>query len=216
MIARRSWQEYTASRDLRSFPEEILARIGPGIYRAAASQNEVDLFEINTAYAAALFDRAARGDWRALERLAVYQLTCIPGFDVERQRRSEASVFDVFVRVRGTYADFRRELGVYLLGECKNWQKPVGPDVIAYLAQNLIFHECTTGILFSWNGITGRRENKYAALTVLRAYHHSGRIILVLDQKDFKAASRGAPLQELLRAKYELVRFGSAGPVGGP
>ena len=169
----------------------------------AASQDEVDLFEINTAYASTLYERAATGDWKALERLARYELMCIPGFEVERQKRTDASVFDVFVRLRGNYLDFRRELGSYILGECKDWQEPVGSAVIAYLAQNLTFHECTAGVLFSWRGITGTRQNKDAALTVLRAYHHSGKAILVLDRRDFQKAARGEALQEILRRKYE-------------
>jgi len=32
-------------------------------------------------------------------------------------------------------------------------------------------------------------------------------MILVLDHDDFRNASKGAPLQDILRAKYEQVRF---------
>jgi hypothetical protein len=207
-LSEACWKEYCDSADLREFPEEIVGRLGPNILKSAAAPSEVDLYEINTIYASKLLGRAAKEDWKALERLAAYQLMCIPGFEVEKQKRSDASVFDVFIRIRGNYVDFRRELGAYILGECKNWKDdPVGPGEIAYLAQNLTFHECTTGILFSRSGISGTNENKYAALTVLRAYHHTGRIILVLDQVDFERASHGEPLQEMLRKKYEQVRF---------
>jgi hypothetical protein len=206
-ISKASWKEFTQHRDCRVFPEEILSRLGPKVFKSAAADSEVDLYEINTTYALKLLDRSTRADWRALERLSAYQLSCIPGFEVEQQKLTEASIFDIFVRVRGRYADFRRDLGTYLLGECKNWGEPVGPSVIAYLAQNMTFHDCKAGILFSWNGITGRKDAKYAALTVLRAYHHSGRIILVLDRTDFTRASQGQALQEILRTKYEQVRF---------
>jgi hypothetical protein len=48
---------------------------------------------------------------------------------------------------------------------------------------------------------------KFAALTVLCAYHHGGRVILVVDHDDCRKASNGEPLQEILRTKYEQVRF---------
>ncbi len=206
-ISESCWDQFSQNSNLREFPEEIIGRLGYNLVKRAAAQNETDLYEINEVYASCLYEKAAKGDWKALETLAAYELSCIPGFQVEVQRRTLASVFDAFIRLRGNYVDFRRELGAYMLGECKDWTKSVGPDVIAYLAQNLLFNECTAGVLFSWNGITGTDEMKFAALTVLRAYHHSGRIILVLDKDDFRKASNGEPLQEILRTKYEQVRF---------
>jgi hypothetical protein len=151
--------------------------------------------------------KAAGEDWRALETLAAYELSCVPGFEVSVQKPSQSSVFDGLVHIKGQMADFRPELGSYLLIECKDWRKPVDSEPIAYLAQNLIFHECKAGILFSWSGITGTGEMKNAALTVLRAYHHAGKAIIVLDHNDFRCAAEGTPLQEILRKKYEEVRF---------
>ncbi len=206
-LAETCWNTFSQDQDLREFPEEIVGRLGSRGFKTAAAQSEVHLYEINTIYASKLLQRAENEDWRALETLAAYQLMCIPGFEVEKQKRSQSSIFDVFVRIRAHYPGFRREFGTYMLGECKNWNNPVGPSVIAYLAQNLAFHECAAGILYSRDGITGTSETKYAALTVLRAYHHSGRIILVLDQGDFERAARGVSLQEILREKYEQVRF---------
>lgn len=206
-LARASWDEFSRDLEMREFPEEIIGRLGSNVFRRAAAQTEADLYEINPVYASGLYERASKGDWTALEKLAAYELSCIPGLQVEVQKRTMSSVFDVFIRLRGDYADFRSQLGAYMLGECKDWAKPVGPDVIAYLAQNLTFNECTAGILFSWEGITGTNEMKFAALTVLRAYHHGGRVILVLDHNDFQRAASGEPLQDILRVKYEQVRF---------
>lgn len=206
-IEETCWKSFNEEPDMREFPEEIARRVDARHLRAAATPAEADLYEINIPYASRLFQRAAKEDWKALERLAAYELGCIPGFEVELQKRSLASVFDVFVRVRGSYSDFRRDFGTYMLGECKNWQKPVDTETVAYLAQNLALHECPAGILFSQSGISGSDELRYAALTVLRAYHHSGRIILVLNQTDFKMASQGESLQEILRRVYEQVRF---------
>ena len=206
-ISQACWDEFSKQLEMNVFPEEIIGRLGSNLVKRAAAQDETDLYEINSVYASRLYQKAAKADWKALEKLAAYELCCIPGFQVEVQKRTEASVFDVFIRLRGNYVDFRRELGAYMLGECKDWKKRVDPEVIAYLAQNLLFNECTAGILFSWNGVTGTEEMKFAALTVLRAYHHGGRVILVLDHDDFGKASSGEPLQEILRTKYEQVRF---------
>jgi hypothetical protein len=206
-IADRSWKTFSDNPDLHEFPEEILGRLGSDVSKRAAGYSEADLYEINVEYASALYRRAGQKDWRALERLASYELSCIPGFGVDPQKQSAASVFDVLIRLRGQYVDFRRELGAYLIGECKDWEAPVGTESIAYLAQNLTFHECTAGVLFSWSGISGSKDMKFAALTVLRAFHRGGKFILVLDRDDFGKAADGKPLQELLRERYEQVRF---------
>jgi hypothetical protein len=202
-----AWREFNENEDLNSFPEEILGRMNPDCIKKAATCDEEDLYEINISYASELFSRASHRDWKALEKLAAYELSCVPGFVVEQQKRTKASVFDVLIRLKSSYLDFRRDLGTYLIGECKNWKTSVNSEVIAYLAQNLIFHECRAGILFSWKGITGADKLKYAALSVLRAYHHAGKIILVLDKSDFQRASQGEPLQEIMRKRYEEVRF---------
>ena len=201
------WRIFSEKLPDREFPEAIVAQLGSGVFKRTAAHAEADLYEINTTYASRLYQETESGDWKALERLAAYQLSCIPGFEVEMQKRSRSSIFDVFIRIRGRYVDFRRDLGTYMLGECKNWKKAVGPDIIAYLAHNLTLHECSAGILFSKKGFTGTKAVKNAALTVLRAYHHSGRIILVLDLNDFQRVSQGESLQEVLREKYEQVRF---------
>lgn len=201
------WAEYSQGRDLREFPEQILGRIGSRALKKAAAAQESDIYEINRTYAGKLYQKASAKDWHALETLAAYELSCIPGFEVAVQKRTQSSVFDALVHVKGQMVDFRRELGTYLLVECKDWVKPIDSEPIAYLAQNLIFHECKAGILFSWNGITGAGEMKNAALTVLRAYHHAGKAIIVLGSDDFRLAAEGTPLQEILRKKYEEVRF---------
>jgi hypothetical protein len=206
-IAERVWRVFSENSDLHEFPEDILSRLGSNLSKRAATYAEVDLYEINVEYASALYKRAANKDWKALERLASYELSCVPGFDVEMQRRTDASIFDVLIRLRGQFVDFRKELGTYMIGECKDLEKPVGTESIAYLAQNLTFHECSAGILFSWKGISGSEDMKFATLTVLRAYHHGGKFILVLAEEDFWNAAAGVPLQEILRERYEQVRF---------
>jgi hypothetical protein len=206
-LSEEIWKEYSQNRSLREFPEEVLRRLGTHAMKTAATASEADIYEINRTYAGKLYQKASAKDWRAFEILAAYELSCVPGFEVSVQKRTQSSVFDALIHVKGQMVDFRRELGTYLLVECKDWKKPVDSEPIAYLAQNLIFHECKAGILFSWSGITGTNEMKHAALTVLRAYHHAGKAIIVLDRNDFKSAAEGTPLQEILRRKYEEVRF---------
>ena len=106
-IAERSWKTFSDNSDLHEFPEEILDRLGSNLSRRAAAYTEADLYEINVEYASALYKRAAQKDWRALERLASYELSCIAGFGVERQKQTSASVFDVLIRLRGQFVDFR-------------------------------------------------------------------------------------------------------------
>jgi hypothetical protein len=154
-LSEACWKIFNDDVNLREFPEEILGRLGSKILKSPAVLMELDLYEINIVYASRLYRMASAKNWKALEKLATYELSCVPGFGVEAQTRTRASVFDVLVRLRGQFVDFRRELGTYLIGECKNWEEPVGTEAIAYLAQNLTFHECVAGVLFSWSGITG-------------------------------------------------------------
>jgi hypothetical protein len=77
----------------------------------------------------------------------------------------------------------------------------------------LLTQECKAGILFSSQGIAGESaattgdDVRYAALTLLKAYQRAGRIVIVLSEQDFQAASRGDNFIRLLQKAYEEVRF---------
>lgn len=211
-----SWQAYQTAGKLGVYPEHILPRLKPEHFRMSATALEADNYEVSKAYAKALLsqtDTASVGQsaWRALEDLAAYLLGCIPGFQIEHRKTTKDYHFDGFIRARGNYQDFRSDLGLYLLIECKNWKDPVGTDTIAYFAQKLAFHDCRAGILFSKMGVTagqkGKEDRRFGALTVLKSYHHSGRIIMVLDFRDFKRVTQGESLIATLQRKYEEVRF---------
>ena len=101
-------------------------------------------------------------------------------------------------------------MGFYILVECKNWNKPVGTEEIGYFEHKLSVHDCKAGILFSKTGITGKNFNKdylFGVRTILKSYHHLGRIIMILNYDDFKKTVKGESLIKILRDKYEDVRF---------
>lgn len=217
-LSRLAYDEYKKCPELGIFPEWILEKLRGKFIPAYPSYDEADLYVINQVYSQLLLERILhptnfqKKDGRNLECFASYILGSIPGFEVERGKQTKDYHFDGFIRNRGPKGDFRSDLGNYLLVECKDWTKRADVETISYFAHKLLFHDCRTGILFSKSGITGASKTKgddprYGALTLLKSYHHAGRIIMVLDEDDFKEAAEGKNLIQILQSKYEQVRF---------
>jgi hypothetical protein len=183
-----------------------------------AAQSELDLYEVNRLYASQLLESTTRKresgervDGKELELLASYLLSCVPGFDVRSNVRTEGPQYDAIIRNRGPKSDYRADLGFYLLVECKDWNKPVSVGDVSQFIHKLVMQDCRGGILFSSSGITGEDENRYAKLEVLKAHYRAGRIVMVLNQDDFRLAATGDNLVSLLRDKYEQIRFDIVG-----
>lgn len=216
-LSRRAYNEYNNDPKLGIFPERILQKLQGQFLPTYPSAKEADLYIINPVYSQELLERIKQPsrsniDGKELEHFASYMLGSIPGFEIELRKQTKDYHFDGFIRNRGPRWDFRSDLGNYVLVECKDWEKPAGVDTISYFAHKLQLHDCRAGILFSKTGITGESENKkddprYGALTLLKSYHHAGRIIMVLNENDFKEAAEGKNLIQILQSKYEQVRF---------
>lgn len=216
-LSQQAYKEYQKCPDLGIFPEWILEKLQGQFLPAYPSSDEADLYIINPVYSQLLLKSikepsGSKIDGTELEHFASYMLGSIPGFEVELRKQTKDYHFDGFIRNRGPRLDFRADLGNYILVECKDWTKPAGVDAISHFAFKLQVHDCRAGILFSKSGITGTSggeegDPRYGALTLLKSYHHAGRIIMVLDENDFKEAAEGKNLIQILQGKYEQVRF---------
>jgi hypothetical protein len=174
----------------------------------APSQAEAGQYLISRPFAKHLFERV--GDDKSgmhLESLARYVMSSIPGCRAWKAR-SHSTDYDVVCALDAPPDDFRRDIGHYFLCECKNLSKPAGFTIIAKFARVLESEKCRFGILFSMKGITGNQKKpKHAQREVLKLYHDTGIVIVVIDQNDLKQVVEGKNLVTLLRRKYETVRL---------
>jgi hypothetical protein len=212
-----SYSEYQNNSDYGFFPEYILSKVCQRLISPYPSATELNIFAVNRFYAGSILSRikqrtgAVAG--KDLEALAGYLLSCIPGFEVTMNLVTGESEVDALIRNTGPRYDFREDLGRYFPVECKDWSKPVGSKEVGWFVNKLLTQECKAGILFSSRGITGEvattnaEDVRYAALTLLKAYQRAGRIVIVLNEEDFQAASQGDNLIRLLQKSYEEVRF---------
>lgn len=199
---------------LCSYPEHILSKVAIPFVMPYATTSELDIYEVNKAYASKILDLVKRKreaghdvDGKDLERLATYLLGAIPGFEVRSAFRAGDTEYDGIVRNTGPKYDFRADLGFYLLVECKDWKEPVGVPEVSQFINKLVLQDCRGGILFSALGITGDGRNRDAELQLLKAHYRAGKVIIVLSQEDFRSAASGKNLVSMLRDKYESVRF---------
>ncbi|RJP65943.1 MAG: hypothetical protein C4532_17105 [Candidatus Abyssobacteria bacterium SURF_17] len=210
--AKEAHELYLQDQDLGKFPEWILLYLSAHIAMKYPIYHELDSYPLNRSFAKYWFGKlcsSGKNLGRPFEDFCALLLSCIPGFEVKMRASTQDYHFDALVRNKSISADFRKDFGNYLATESKNWEKPVQPDVIAYFASRLVFHDMKSGILFSKNGITGERDNRNAALTLIKSFYKIGRIIMVVNEEDIQEIIQGRNLINLLQEKYEQTRFGT-------
>jgi hypothetical protein len=138
-----------------SFPEALLQRLDDDWLTEFPSQNEVSFFRINPMYVRHLLSRLGDETGEALELLAHYLMSCMPGCRARRRLASMSTDYDVVCSMEGIDLDFRSELGRYFVCECKDWSKPANYSVMAKFAHVLNETKSRFGILFSKDGISG-------------------------------------------------------------
>ncbi len=134
-----------------------------------------------------------KGD--ALESLAIYLFTLIPGWCVTRNVHADDEAFesDIIVndrsRVTGLSTDL---LGRSFLVECKNRKDNIGVSEVGYFLHRMHLTHCTFGVMFSPEGITGKTDEETAARTLIRrTYHEDGTTCIVVDMNDLEDLAEG-------------------------
>jgi hypothetical protein len=134
------------------FPEAILQNLDDGWLSEMPSAAEASLYRVNKFYAEHLLAELGTSKGEALEHLAHYLMSCIPGCRVKPRTRSVSTDYDLVCAVEGPALDFRAEFGSYFVCECKDWDKAADFTTMAKLCRVLDSTKARFGILFSKNG----------------------------------------------------------------
>lgn len=189
------------------FPEWVLQELDQDWIAEFPAPKEAGLYFANTRYIRYVMSKMGKSSGKALERLADYILSCMPGCRTTRRQRSGSTDYDIVCTMEGFDVDFRSEFGRYFVCECKDWRKPADFTTMAKLCRVLDSTKSCFGILFSKGGISGRGETAYAEREQLKVFQDRGMVIVVVDEGDLEYIARGGNFVQLLRAKYERVRL---------
>lgn len=210
--AKEAYELYLTDLELGMFPEHLLQELDQNWMTELPAPNEAAVYTANTRYIRHLLSRLGEPTGEALERLAEYLLTCMPGCRTVRRQRSHSTEYDIICSVEGFEVDFRSELGRYFVCECKDWKDPADYTAMAKFSRVLDSTKSRFGILFSKSGISGETERKHAALEQLKVFQDRGMVIIAVDEGDLQRVAQGANFIALLRQKYEQVRLDLARP----
>ena len=137
---------------------------------------------------------------RTLEKLAAFLLNSIDGsISTLPNIRTTTEEMDLLLKNEST-DPFWQRMGSPILVECKNWSKPVGPDVLRDLKGKMEIHGVRVGILLSLGRVT-RGVKEY-----LKSQRIIGHMIIVIDKKDLSdiASARITPAQKISEKYYWL------------
>jgi len=187
---------------LAMFPEAILQSMDDAWFSEMPSAAEASLYRINTFYAKSLLSQLGSSKGKALEQLAQYLMSCIPGCRVKPRTKSISTDYDLVCAMEGQGLDFRSEFGSYFVCECKDWNKRANFTTMAKLCRVLDSTKARFGILFSKNGASAA-----AVREQVKVFQDRGIVIVVIGLEDLQKISSGENLIHLLREKYESVRL---------
>jgi hypothetical protein len=189
------------------YPEALLQRVDQGWVTELPSAKEALSYWVNPRYVGHLMDQLGDGTGRALEILAEYLMSCMPGCRTLRRQPSGSTDYDVVCSMEGFEVDFRSELGRYFVCECKDWDKPADFTTMAKFCRVLDSTKSRFGILFSRSGLSGEDHSRFAKREQLKVFQDRGMVIVVVEMADLERVENRANFIHLLRQKYEAVRL---------
>jgi hypothetical protein len=139
----------------------------------------------------------------SLESLAGYLFSCVRGVQVLPSRRTKIGEIDRIAKVNDRSP--LRQLGDYILIECKNWDSKVSVSEIHTLLGKLQRHNCRTAVLMRKYGVTG--DERHDALGLISDAYRKGRFIIVVTLDDLENIASGENFVTSLIGKYEDLRF---------
>jgi hypothetical protein len=195
------------------FPERLLAEFDDDRWMTESpSDEEIGKYWCNDVYVEHLRTQLGLSSGNALEHLARYLLSMIPGCRAYRRQRTPSTDYDVVGSFEGPWLDFRSEVGRYFVCECKDWKEPADFTTMAKLARVLDSVKSRFGILFSKNGISGLERTEDAARERLKVFADRGIAIVVVSDNDIARVAAGENFLAMIRSKYESVRLDIAQP----
>lgn len=201
------WSISRSQPEAAFYPEALLQRVDDKWLTEIPSTAESFFYVANESYIRWLISQLGTSGGLALEWLAEYLLSCVPGCRTKRRQRSGSTDYDVVCSMEGLDLDFRSELGRYFVCECKDWKVRANFTSMAKFCRVLDSTKAKFGILFSKSGLSGQGRSKNAEREQLKVYQDRGIVIVVLSLSDLEAVANGANLISLLRERYEAVRL---------
>lgn len=175
---------------------------------------EREIFEINSHFASQLMkeieeqNKSSVDKGTMFENLMVYLLSSVDGFEVAYIRKwtmGKEHDYDLIIRNLINNDPVFMEFGKYILVECKYWNKPVGVNDIHHFISKIRNHDCHCGILVAKEGISHTKEEN---LSILKAYHRDGIVVIVITKNDIENVIKGdINLITLLLSEYEKIKF---------
>ena len=202
-----SWEQAQANPDVAKYPEAILQRVDDDWQTALPSAAEAFVYFASTRYVQWMLGQLGAPGGKALEFLADYLMSCMPGCRTRRRTRSGSTDYDVLCSMEGFEVDFRSELGRYFVCECKDWDKPADFTTMAKFCRVLDSFKARFGILFSKEGISGETRTTDAAREQLKVFQDRGIVVVVINLEDLQSVAGGKNLISFLRNRYEAVRL---------
>jgi hypothetical protein len=161
-------------------------------------------------WAATQSETRAQTKGELLELTVAYLFVTLAGFDVRLRVTGLDSEFDLLMRARDPDDTLVREIGSYVLVECKNTAAKTSASEVRNFSAKVRYASCRTGVLVARQGLTGNRGPSVgaAAYAVRKTYHRDGLILLLLDGNDIEAVvERRVDFHDLLVQRYEEIRF---------
>src|SRR5690349_9872277 len=123
---------------------------------------------------------------KLLEETAAYLFESLASFSVQFRLKGLAGEVDLVLRSREPDNLLHREIGTYVLVECKNRSTAMTTPEIRNFAGKVRFAGCRSGVLVSRTGITGSGGTtlRNAAYVVRTTYHRDGTILLLIGNAD--------------------------------
>jgi CheY-like chemotaxis protein len=153
--------------------------------------------ELRELWAAVQNEKNSQRKGLLLEELMIRIFKTLPGLtNITPRARSKDEEIDLIVRNESTEPFWSREESQYILVECKNWSKPVGPNEL------VVFHDklenrgtrCRLGFFVALGGFTEGFGTKAAT------FRKDPHLIVTLDRDDLdelvNATDRNAQLKQ--------------------
>jgi hypothetical protein len=189
------------------FPEALLQRVDDDWLTILPSAAEAFLYFASEGYVRWLLGQLGDSGGEALEFLAEYLMSCMPGCRTARHQKTASTDHDVVCSMEGFEVAFRSEFGRCFVCECKDWKAPADFTTMAKFCRVLDSFKARFGILFSKTGISGENRTVYAAREQLKVFQDRGIVVVVLNRQDLEKVATGRNLIPLLRKRYEAVRL---------
>ncbi len=144
-----------------------------------------------------------KGD--SLEELADFLLSSIKAFIVGQKTNTSTGELDRFLKISKIPGTFLCDWSLYIPVECKNWNDPVGGDIIDHLYAKARNMDANRGILFSREGVTGNMSHD-GWRQIVNLFQNSRYITIVVDIDDLRSINAGTcPLHIIEQCQEKVI-----------